>query len=486
MTLGDLIQPPEADPGELVLFERFCSRLVLEDGRPFVLESFQREMLRDYFAGVVESIILIPKKNGKSTLLAALALFHLLTTPDAECVIAAASRDQATILFDQAAGFVRRTPALDERVKIQKGYRQLVSLRDSGRIRVLASDVDTADGVIPTLALVDELHRHKSAELYGVFRDGLGPRAGRMLTISTAGTAADSPLGLYRQAAHELVDRQLDGRHLVARSPDRQSFVFHEWALLEHDDVADMQVVKLANPASWQTEASLLRRFESPSTTPWQWARFACGLWTEGEEPWFEPAKWDGLRPPGGAPVAIDPARPAFAAVDIGVRHDSTGIVVVQALEDNPRKFRARGELVLPDASGAVSLDRVETRLLELAGGLHLVEIGYDPWSFRRSAELLEARGLPMTEFPQSPERMSLASAGLYAVLDEGRLEHDGDPLLRAHVLAGTVKNTERGWRLVKDPKLRRPIDLLIALAMAIALATDPPDDTTSREAIFF
>ena len=44
---------------------------------------------------------------------------------------------------------------------------------------MLAADEATADGVIPTLALVDELHRHRSAGLYGVFRDGLGPRTGR-------------------------------------------------------------------------------------------------------------------------------------------------------------------------------------------------------------------------------------------------------------------------------------------------------------------
>jgi phage terminase large subunit-like protein len=57
--------------------------------------------------------------------------------------------------------------------------REIQSLSDEGVVKVLASDVDTADGVIPTLAIVDELHRHKSADLYGVFRDGLGPRSGR-------------------------------------------------------------------------------------------------------------------------------------------------------------------------------------------------------------------------------------------------------------------------------------------------------------------
>ena len=72
-----------------------------------------------------------------------------------------------------------------------------------------------------------------------------------------------------------------------------------------------------------------------------------------------------------------------------------------------------------------------------------------------------------MEEFPQSPERMANASENLYRLIETGQLAHDGDPLLRAHVVAGITKETERGWRLVKDPKLSRPIDALIALAMA-------------------
>jgi phage terminase large subunit-like protein len=55
-------------------------------------------MLADYFAGSTETIILCPKKQGKSTIVGALALFHLVTTPDAECVVVAASREQAGIL----------------------------------------------------------------------------------------------------------------------------------------------------------------------------------------------------------------------------------------------------------------------------------------------------------------------------------------------------------------------------------------------------
>jgi phage terminase large subunit-like protein len=66
-------------------------------------------MLADYFGGTTETLILIPKKNGKTTLMAALALYHLVVTEDAECVIAAASRDQAQIMLRQARGFIRRS-----------------------------------------------------------------------------------------------------------------------------------------------------------------------------------------------------------------------------------------------------------------------------------------------------------------------------------------------------------------------------------------
>ena len=164
------------DPGGLDGFAEFCGLLRLEDGSPFVLHPFQRTMFADYFDGVTETLILVPKKNGKTTGLAALALHHLLVTPDAECVIAAASREQAQILLDQARKFVRGS-GLAKYMTVKQ--REIVSLRDDGRVRVMASDSDTADGVIPTLALVDELHRHKDkGAMYGVFHDGLGRAAG--------------------------------------------------------------------------------------------------------------------------------------------------------------------------------------------------------------------------------------------------------------------------------------------------------------------
>jgi hypothetical protein len=163
--------------------------------------------------------------------------------------------------------------------------------------------------------------------------------------------------------------------------------------------------------------------------------------------------------------LELDPADPAWVGVDLGVRKDSTAIVTVSARPDGRYAVAAR---ILRPVEGGLPLELVEAEIRDVCEGLgNLQQVVYDPWSFRRSAEILESEGLPMFDFPQSHERMANASANLYRMIEAGELVHDGDPALRAHVMAGSVKNTERGWRLVKDPKLSRPIDGLIALAMA-------------------
>jgi phage terminase large subunit-like protein len=439
-------------------FATFCQQLRIESGAPLELYPEQQMMLRDYFDGVRETLILISKKNGKTTLLAALALYHLLTTPDAACVIGAASRDQATILYDQATGLVERSE-VGSMFKSQKGYRRIDARFDRGRIRVLAADENTADGVIPTLALVDELHRHKTAGLYGIFRDGCSARGGQLITISTAGASLDSPLGLLRAKAYELPGLRRDGPYRYVRAP---AFAMHEWALAPEADVDNLELVLGANPAPWQDLEQLRLRHDSPSMTPGQWRRFACGIWTEGEEPWLNPPLWDRL---ADHELELDPAAPTWVGVDVGVRKDSTAIVTVAQRGDGEVAVKAR--VLRPPSDAGLPLQLVEDAVREACADRNVQAVLFDPWTFRRSAELLAEDDLPMVEFPQSPERMANASENLYRLIETGALVHDGDPMLRAHVVAGAVKQTERGWRLVKDPRSSRPIDALIALAMA-------------------
>src|SRR6266540_1578337 len=158
-------------------FAKFCEKLKIESGAPFRLLSFQRALLADYFGGTRQTVAIIPKKNGKTTLVAALALYHLWNIENADGIVVAASRDQAQKILDQMRMFVRSSDEVARDLKVTQ--RTITHPKLNGEIEVRASDVDKVDGVLPTLAIIDELHRHRTAELYGVISDGLLLEAGR-------------------------------------------------------------------------------------------------------------------------------------------------------------------------------------------------------------------------------------------------------------------------------------------------------------------
>lgn len=436
-------------------FEAFCRDLRTENGEQLKIEPFERRILKDHFAGVIEEVVILPKKNGKTTLFAALGLYHLENWPQANVVIVASSKDQASILFRQAWEMVTRSN-LENRFDVRDGYKliRLQGQKAGPQLKVLPGDAKTVDGALPTLGLVDELHRHPSGELYGVLRDGCDARDGRMVTMSTAGLKEESPLGQLRLKAQKLPSYSRKGTYSQARSEDG-SFVLHEWSLSNTDNLDDLKLVKKANPASWQTIEKLRRRKESPTMTPSRWARFACGVWTEGEDPWLEAKDWDRLAVDIGH---LSDGEPVWVAVDIGT---NPGICLAAQ--------RPSGRVVVHAEvfEGDVPLEVVENTLVKLSGAYEFRQVAYDR-IFQRSAELLAERGLPMEEVPHSPERISLSSTTLKRLIGEEKLLHDGDKKLRAQVLAGATKETERGWRLVKSFRTRA----LIAMAMAVHQAT--------------
>lgn len=446
-------------------FAAFCRLLVLEDGSPFELHDFQRRMVSDYFGGARETLVLVSKKNGKSTLLSALALHHLLVTRDAECVIAAAARDQAEILLRQAQGFIRRSPGLADRLTVQA---RTILGTGSGRIRILASDAQTADGVIPTLALVDELHRHRSADMYGVFRDGLGPRQGRMITISTAGDDDMSPLGLMRRAAYKLPGLTRDGAYRYARSENGE-YVMHEWALEPTDDRNDIGLVKLANPAPWQTEDALRQRKDSPSMTAAQWARFACGVWMREEDSAISAVEWaDCAREYPGIPDGAD----IRIGVDLGWKWDTTAIVP-HYLTDDGTAVVGDPVIVTPPRDGnSTPKDRLLAPILELARQFNVRAIVLDPEADGEIfAQDLEAHDFTVIAHSQKPQTMALAAERLMTAVRERTIRHPDHPEFNAHVLNAALKSAAgEQYRFVK-PKSKRPIDGVIALAMVHSVA---------------
>ncbi len=472
---------PDAARDELDAFARFCARtLTTEAARSFVLEDFQRTFLQDYFAGSRELVVLLPKKNGKSSVLGALSLYHLLTTPFAEVVVVAASRDQAGILLRQVVGFIRRSNSLTARLTVKQ--REIVNERLGGRIRILASDSDTVDGQLPTLVIVDELHRHRTPALYGILRDGLGPRGGRMVTISTSGDDEGSPLGQLRTRAHAMPGGERHGAHL--RVSD-EHFSFHEWALQPDADVDDLAVVLEANPASW-IDAAELRRRRTPSMRPWSWKRFTCGIWVSGENSAISDVEWRacarlGLEISGGV-------RGVFCGVDLGWKHDSTAIVPV---------WRPPGEdivqvhtptIIVPPGDGtSTPVDDVFAACEEFADRWPTATFVIDPAADgEHLAQRLDAElpNVTVATMSQKHGPMCLAASRLSEAIAAGRLEHPDDEVLNQHVMAAAARSVGEQWRFSKQRGKTALIDGVIALAMAhSALLGEDQRPTYSRQA---
>jgi phage terminase large subunit-like protein len=150
----------------------------------------------------------------------------------------------------------------------------------------------------------------------------------------------------------------------------------------------------------------------------------------------------------------------------VAFRRDAAAIVWTQW---HGNRLHIGQEILQPEDQGAVfGVADVRGRLASRAlnpGGVK--EMPYDPWNFRESAEILAERGLPMLEFTQGGARMGQASETLYELIVQRRLVHDGDPLMKRHVLSAVATPTDRGgWQISKRKSLER-IDGCVALAMA-------------------
>ena len=451
---------------DLEPFDRFCGELLTADtGRPLVLEGFQKEMLGGYFAGVRETLALLSKKNGKSSLLAALGLYELCSIPNAEVAIVAASRDQAGLILRQARGYIRRSERLRERLRVVQ--REIRHTRLGGEMRVLAADSDTLDGWIGDRAFLDELGRWDSFENYLLLRDGVVPRDGRLVAISTAGDHHDSPLGRLRRDAHELVERDPDNRaHRIAQTPD---FVMHEWALDEHEDVSDMEVVKLANPASWMTVPELRRRYDSPATQEWMWRRFACGQWELGEDAAIDQREWTACAAKTQIPKG---AQGVVVGCDFGWKWDCSAIVPTW-LKDGTAIIERPAIIAPPRDGTSLPVDDVFEVFKWVAERWPRATIVGDP---EAGGELVLQRvenelGLTVATYSQRNPMMCQAAQKLAEMVAEGKLQHPDDPELNRHILAAAPKMIGESWKLTKG-KSGAPIDGSIALAMALVVLT--------------
>jgi phage terminase large subunit-like protein len=443
-------------------------------GEPLTFTDWQAWLMRQLLERRVDgrlryrrALIGLARKNGKSLLGSALALYHLTeATEQAEVYAAAGDRQQARIVFGEAKWQVQNAPELASQCKV---YRDAIEYPTTGSVfRVLSADARLQQGLNPSLVIFDEVHVQPNHDLWDALTLGSGARVDPLVVgITTAGYDLDTLCGqLYGY-----------GKGVADGTIDDPAFGFWWWEAPTDCAIDDAEAWGAANPNLADDLLDLEDMASSAKQTQeLAFRRYRLNQWTNSQESWLPSGAWHACV----GDTSFDPDLPVWLGVDMALKHDSIAVVSVQPQSDGT--FRVRHKIWYPDGT-TVDIAAVENYIRAEHRLWSLSEVAYDPAYFVRSAQALEDEGLPMVEFPQTGARMVPACQTAYELICGGRVVHDGTPSLSDQVTAAVPRETDQGWRLSKG-KSKRKIDAAVALVMALSRATTRVEVETQAIAI--
>lgn len=474
-------RPPKAKPRQLLTLghdviewiERYCVYPTGElIGQPFRLLEWQKDWILDLFecdddGNLINrwALLGIPKKNGKSTLIAALAVYHLLgdpNEPDPWAVCAAASDKQADIVFSAAKTMCELSPILRE-ATIR--FRWEIRVKDgNGKLERVAASAGKLDGKNISFLVVDELHEW-TLENWTILTNGtVGRRRSMIVQITTAGY--DQETICYREYEKGLL--------ILEGNTNIKGYLFRWFGAPADADFKDPAVWKAANPSYGTLVTLEVLQDKCHNVPESQFKRYFLNMWVEAEEMWLPAGAWESCENPK---MKLKKGGAVFVGWDASTHNDSTAVVVGQWAGDKLRVKAKVWERPLdpngnPVDEWTLPIAEVEAFIRSLCRDWYEVTaIAFDPAFITWSAAELEVEGLPMIKWPQTNARMCPGTKALYELIVDDRLEHDGDPVLSRHVRAAKAYQTrEGGFRLAKG-KIRKKIDAAIALVMVAGLA---------------
>jgi phage terminase large subunit-like protein len=441
-------------------------------GEDLVFRPWQRELTKQLFAVKADGtlrhrigLIGLPRKNGKSAWLSAVALESLvLGAQGGEIYSCAAEKEQAKIVFNTAKEMVRLHPELSELLTV---YKDTIHNPKTGSVyRALSSDAFSKEGLNPTLVCFDELHAQPNRELFDVMSLAMGARIEPMLVaITTAGVKSDNSgkdsicFSLYeygkRIALGEVVD---------------PSFFFAWWEANNDNDYRSESSWRESNPgfndivAADDFASAILRTPEAEFKTK------RLNIWTSTSDTWLPHGAWDVLSDDHEIPDGTD----VVLGFDGSFNGDCTAIVAV-SIEAVPH--------IMPvavwekpdeaDASWQIPVLEVEDAIRAAATRWQVLEIACDPYRWARTFQVLDDEGLPVVTFPQTASRMTPATTRFFESVVNKTLTHNGDARLARHIGNAQLRTDNRGSRLAKEAKgSKRRIDLAVSAVMALERAS--------------
>lgn len=431
----------------------------------------------------------VARKNGKSTKLSGIGL-HLAAfdgEPGAKVYTAATKLDQAKITHGDAELMVQFSPGLKR--LFQNHRNRLFIAGTANEFVPLGADAKTLDGLDPHGAIVDELHAHRTSELWDVIVSAMGARREPMLTAIT--TAGFNQYGICYQQRQLLVDI-LEGR-LVNDSVGGVIYT-----LDEGDDWTDERLWIKANPnlgvsvrlAYLREQVLLAQQIIGQQVNV---LTKNLNIWCQQDDRWLDIVKvWDPCNP------AFDLERLAgrvcYGGLDLSTETDLTAYVLVfEPIPEDPHvyvvpyffvpadnvnrraetdrvpypKWVAEG-FIEATPGNVVDYERVREVINESAERFDVREIAYDPWNASHLVTQLTGDGRTMVKLAQNLGNLSAPTKRLEGLLLSGLLRHGGHPVLRWNAENVSLLRDSNGNYRPHKGKSRERIDGIAGLINAL------------------
>lgn len=494
--------------------------------KPFTLPPWQRKIVSDIFGTVKAdglrqystAYVEVPKKNGKSEIAAGIAIGGLVIDdePGAEIYSAAATRDQASLVFRVAAQMVRNNEELSDILKVVDSTKTIYKRDEPSTFyKAISADAGTQDGINPHIVIYDELHRQRSRDLWDVLKLGSDTRMQPLLfAITTAGISGESPI-CWEQ--HEYARQILEG---VFNDPSFYACIYaigqdEDWTF-EGEPEKDGKPATgwyRANPAlgdflrieKVREAAEKAKRIPSEQNS---FRRLRCNQWVAQETRWINVNDWK----PCGIPT-FDPEKlkrkECVLGLDLSTTNDITALIKLfpedsfvyvlpefflpedglhdRSIRDNvPYEFWANQGLIHLTQGNLIDYSFVRHRIQKIADEYSVREVAADPWNAAQLLTELTNDGLTVVHVRQGFATLSAPSKELERLVLSQKLRHNGNPVLEWMADCTSIKSDPAGNIKPVKPDRKasnKRIDGIVALVTGLArlIVSDGGGDMTYR-----
>lgn len=479
--------------GERVIafIERYCLTPEGDQiGKPIRLEPFQKKFILEIYDnpyGTHSAYLSIARKNGKTALIGAILLAHLVgpeAVQNSQIVSGAQSKDQAAVIFELARKMVEMSDELSRLVKVQPSGKRLIGLARNVLYRALAAEGKTAHGLSPILAILDEVGQV------------VGPTDKFVSAITSAQGAYTNPL-LIAISTQAPTDADMFSTWIDAQkaAPDPR-VVCHVYSAPEDCDLMDKAAWAAANPALGKfrslpdVEKQAKVAIAIPANEP-EFRNLILNQRVEAVSPFVTRSVWDA----NGAEPGDASGLKVWAGLDLSSVNDLTALVAVdekggvhsnfwlpgEGLAEKSRKDRvpydlwAKQGLLHTTPGKAIEYEFVAEYLRGFFDRHNVQAVGFDralmnflqPWLVKAgfSDDELEK----FKPFGQGTLSMTPALRELEVKLLNQQLRHGKHPVLTMCAANAKVVG-DSGARKFDKKKARGRIDGMVSLSMAVGV----------------